>query len=65
MYSDLQQSVSSSVKNDNAGGTDIGIRVSELMNNMGAHSQGLISILTCFRTTVIERCSGRINVEHT
>lgn len=40
MYINLQQPISSSVDNDNAEGTHLGVRVSELLNNMGAHSQG-------------------------
>lgn len=62
MYSDSQQSVSSFVDNVNAGGTDVGIRVSKLLNNMGAHSQGSLSFLTCFFASEIRRCSGRTNV---
>lgn len=62
MYSDLQQPVSSFVDNVNAGGTVVGIRVSELLSNVGAHGQGLLSILTWLHTTVIRRCSERTNV---
>lgn len=48
VYSDLHEPVSTSVDNVSTGGTDVGIRVSELLNNMGAHSQGLLPIHAVF-----------------
>jgi len=46
VYINLQQPISSSVDNDNAEGTNLGVRVSELLNNMGAHSQEFVSTLS-------------------
>ena len=43
VYSDLHEPVSTSVDYVNTGGTDVGIRVSELLNDMSAHSQGSLS----------------------
>ena len=48
VYSDLNQPVSTSVDDVNTEVTDVGLRVTELLNNMGAHSQGFLSIHTDF-----------------
>lgn len=42
-----------SVDHVNMGGTDGGVRVSELLSNMGVHSQGLLSIHIYFLTSAI------------
>ncbi|KAG0579920.1 hypothetical protein KC19_4G134700 [Ceratodon purpureus] len=46
VYSDLHEPVSTSVDYVNTGGTDVGIRVSELLNDMSAHSQEFMSTLS-------------------
>lgn len=44
MHRDLQQPDSSLVDKVDVGRADVGIRMSELLDNMGEQSQGLLSI---------------------